>query len=138
MNKQRSLLYIPLFIYSILLIGCSHTYDFASEGKIITVTTSPGGPDDYRNLISRNITVYADGTVILANDENPEENAPIFKTKIKKEQVEQIKTLLEEEKFLKLKDDVSEPSEDGVYLASKKCMKWHLKMYATYQLKLLL
>src|SRR5699024_7412743 len=25
-----------------------------------------------------------------------------------------------------------------VYLASKKCMKWHLKMYATYQLKLLL
>src|SRR5699024_8924647 len=28
---------------------------------------------------------------------------------------------------------------DGVlYLASKKCMKWHLKMYATYQLKLLL
>jgi len=25
-----------------------------------------------------------------------------------------------------------------LYLASKKCMKWHLKMYATYQLKLLL
>src|SRR5699024_7183038 len=25
-----------------------------------------------------------------------------------------------------------------MYLASKKCMKWHLKMYATYQLKLLL
>src|SRR5699024_2266371 len=87
MNKQRSLLYIPLFIYSILLIGCSHTYDFASEGKIITVTTSPGSPDDYRNLISKNITVYADGTVILANDEDPEDNAPIFKTKIKKEQI---------------------------------------------------
>lgn len=115
MNKQRSLLYIPLFIYSILLIGCSHTYDFASEGKIITVTTSPGGPDDYRNLISKNITVYADGTVILANDEDPEDNAPIFKTKIKKEQIEQIKTLLEEEKFLKFKDDVSQPSEDGAH-----------------------
>src|SRR5699024_12156881 len=26
----------------------------------------------------------------------------------------------------------------SLYLASKKCMKWHLKMYATYQLKLLL
>lgn len=115
MNKQRSLLYISLFNYSILLIGCSSTYDFASEGKIITVTTSPGGPDDYRNLISEYITVYADGTVILANDEDPEDNAPIFKTKINKEQIEQIKSLLKEEKFLKLEDDVSEPSEDGAY-----------------------
>src|SRR5699024_8014701 len=97
MNKQRSLLYIPLFIYSILLIGCSLTYDFASAGKIITVTTSSGGSDEYRNLISKNITVYADGTVILANDEDPENNAPIFITKIKKAQIDQIKNLLEEE-----------------------------------------
>src|SRR5699024_2642104 len=64
---------------------------------------------------------------------DPEDNAPIFKTKIKKEQIEQIKTLLEEEKFLKLKDDVSEPSEDGAHYSiiayfsneKKEVAGWH-------------
>lgn len=113
LNKQRFLPYIAFFILSILLIGCSTTYDLSSEGPIITVSTSPGGPDDYRNLIGQYVTVYADGTVILANDEDPKDSAPIFQKNIKKEQIEEIKTLLKKERFLKLNKDVSTPSEDG-------------------------
>src|SRR5699024_3427611 len=97
-NKKLILSFI-LFLPVFILISCSPSYDLATEGPIVMISTSPAGPDDYRHLISEYITVYADGTVVLSHEENPEKDAPTFQTKINKDDTRQIEDLIRDEKF---------------------------------------
>lgn len=113
--KQNLFSRFVLFIWFALLIGCSASYNFATDGPFVTATVSPGGPDDYRNLISERITIYDDGTLILSHDKETETEAPIFKTQLTKDEIEQLKALIIKERFFQLDDDITTPSEDGTY-----------------------
>src|SRR5699024_5896447 len=64
-------------------------------------------------------------------------NSGSFKEKDNRspEEIELIK-LRKENQQLKMENDILKQA--ALYLASKKCMKWHLKMYATCHLNLLL
>lgn len=115
MVKQKIVSHFVLFIWFALLIGCSASYDFATDGPIITATISPGGPDDYRNLISKHVMIYDNGTLILSHDGKIETEAPIYKTQLMEDEIEQLKALMIEEGFFKLNGDISTPSEDGTY-----------------------
>src|SRR5699024_2045044 len=111
-NKKLILSFI-LFLRVFIIISSSPSYDLATEGPSVMISTSLAGPDDYRHLISEYITVYADGTVVLSHEENPEKDAPTFQTKINKDDTRQIEDLIRDEKFQSLDEDVSTPSEDG-------------------------
>lgn len=115
MAKQNIFLYYLLLIWFVLLIGCSSSYNFATDGPFVTATISPGGPDDYRNLISKHVTIYDDGTLTLSHEKEPETEAPILKTQLTNDEIEQLKALIIEEGFFRLDDDITTPSEDGTY-----------------------
>src|SRR5699024_4881300 len=113
MFNKKLILSFVLFLPFFILMSCSPSYDLSTEGPIVMISTSPAGPDDYRHLISEYITVYADGTVVLSHEENPEKDAPTFQTKINKDDTRQIEDLIRDEKFQSLDEDVSTPTEDG-------------------------
>lgn len=106
--------YFPMcYFFIILLCSCSKPYDYTEDGAFITATVSPAGPDDYRNLITRHVAIYQDGTLILSADEDNQTAKPTLKAQIDKKDIDYLKELIEEVKFRKLKNDVSTPSEDG-------------------------
>lgn len=125
--NQKGLCQYLLVIWFALLVGCSPSYDFATDGPFVTTTVSPGGPDDYRNLISETIAIYDDGTLILSSDGETETAAPIYQTELTKDEIEQLKTLIIEEDFFKLDNDITTPSEDGA--------KYSITVFLTDQTK---
>jgi len=118
-QKTKFLLYFLFCFITLFLVGCMKSYDFATEEPFIIVTISPAGPDDYRNLYSENIAIDNDGNLSLYTNESKnliiKEDAPVFQMQLNEKEVNQVKDVIKEEKFLSLKEDVTTPSEDGTF-----------------------
>lgn len=111
---------VLLMLFTLILAGCSEEYNYETEGPFIIVTTSPAGPDDYRNFFPRNISIHSDGTLRIYTESFGEliigKDAPIFVTQLEEEQVETIKELIEKHNFLKLEENLEDPAVmDGGY-----------------------
>src|SRR5699024_618037 len=113
-----------LFKYSVLLLILSITviiwpkhYDFATKEPFIIVTRYSAGLDEYKNMYHKNIAIYDDGKLVLYSDGdsdlNIDDDAPVLRMQLYKEEVEQLKNSSKEKRFWKLPRDVSRPSEDG-------------------------
>lgn len=102
-----------LFLFFILLVGCSKAYEYKTDGPFVTALISPGGPDDFRNLISSHIAIYEDGTLVLSEDGSNKTDKPIWKSQIEQKEIEKLKEIIEDNEFQKLEDDVTSPSDDG-------------------------
>lgn len=88
----------------LLVVGCSKKPEFVSEGPIITANISPAGPDDYRNLISKYVTIFADGKLTLTYNANHKTNhskAPILEKTLTEKELGEVKSLLMEKDFFK-------------------------------------
>ena len=117
MRQVKFILPMISILTILLVVGCSKKPEFVSEGPIITANISPAGPDDYRNLISKYVTIFADGKLTLTYNANHKTNhskAPILEKTLTEKELGEIKSLLMEKDFFKMKKDISESSEDGV------------------------
>lgn len=107
--------HIKLFLFILLIIAvmasCNKEFDYETEEPFIVVTSSPLGPDDFRNLYSSNYAIYDNGKLMLytepADDRKISDDAPMYETQIKQEEVEALKQLIEKNKFWELKEDLS-------------------------------
>ena len=107
-------------LFMLFFVGCSEEYDYETEGPFIIVTTSPAGPDDYRNFFPRNISIHSDGTLRIYTKSFDEfiigKDAPIFETQLEEEQVETLKELIKKHNFLKMEENLEDPTVmDGGY-----------------------
>src|SRR5699024_8892986 len=107
-------------IFLLFIFGCNSDYNYESEGPFITVTSASAGEIEINEHFDVNYSVYENGDIHLYSSESDDpyigNDAPVFKTKISNEEVDQIKHLLEKYKFHKMKDDISVDSEDGSFL----------------------
>jgi len=108
------------FIFLLFIFGCSTDYNYESEGPFITVSSASAGEIEINEHFNVNYSVYENGDLHLYSTERDDpyigNDAPVFKTKISNEEVEQIKSLLEKYNFHKMKNDLSVDSEDGSFL----------------------
>lgn len=112
------------FVYFVLLlvfIGGCQQINYETNGPFVIATSSPAGPEEYRNMYSSNVAVTNDGEVTLYTEAKDGleigDDAPVFETKISKNEVAKLKALIKRNKFWKLKDDISDDdSVDGGFL----------------------
>ncbi len=84
------------------------------------MTYSPAGPDDFRNMFLQNYFIYENGKLIVYTEPGKrlkiDDNAPVYESELSKKEVDQVKTLIEQNKFWKFKEDLTVDSEDGAFL----------------------
>lgn len=114
--KKRGIIII-LFI--IIAGGCSKP-DYETEDPFIITTHTPAGPDHYRNMYSRNVAIYDHGKLVVYTEPSKNitigDDAPVLEAELDQVEVEEVKRLLEINKFWKFKDDVTDHSSvDGSF-----------------------
>lgn len=120
-RKNRVYLYGIFFsiIVMITIVLSPKKYDFATEEPFIIVTSYSAGPDDYREMYDVNIEINNDSNLVVYTTGNDDldigEDAPMLEAQLTKDEMQQMKEAIEENKFWKLPRDVSTPSEDGVF-----------------------
>jgi len=111
-----STVYLALII---LMIGCAKKYNYATDEPFVIATSYSAGPDDYRNMYDRNISIDQDGNLVLYTTGNSDivlgADVPMLEVQLDEEQVIELEDVIQEQKFLSIQDDVSTPSEDGGY-----------------------
>lgn len=115
---------LGLFVSIIFFIGftasCSQKTNYATDGPFVVFTYSPAGPDEFRNMYSRNYALYENGKLILYTEPENKlkigDNAPVSESQLTSDEVAEAKQLIEQNKFWKFKEDVSTESQDGVFL----------------------
>ncbi|WP_040979445.1 hypothetical protein [Oceanobacillus jeddahense] len=116
MKKMLTSVSILLMIL-IILTGCNENRDYNTEGPFITVTSRIAGPDEYRNFYPVKYDVYENGDLMLRTEQTDDikigEDAPVYETSVSEEEVEEIKSLVEDH-FWQLPEDISDgDSVDG-------------------------
>src|SRR5690625_2076344 len=101
------------------MIGCAKKYNYATDEPFVIATSYSAGPDDYRNMYDRNISIDQDGNLVLYTTGNSDivlgADVPMLEVQLDEEQVIELEDVIQEQKFLSMQDDVSTPSEDGGY-----------------------
>lgn len=99
---KRRVVLILLFLI-LVLVSCAEKMNYATDKPFIVVTYSPAGPDEYRNLFPRHYSVYEDGRLTLSTSPkkglNIGEDAPVYEKHLKTEEIENLKSLIEENHF---------------------------------------
>lgn len=118
----KSLKLVLFIVILLLLTSCSAKTNYATDEPFIIVKYSPAGPDDYRNLYSHNYSIADDGTLMLYTETGGErsrliigEDVPVYEMELDQAKVEKVKQIIEENKFWKLEEDLTTPSEDGAF-----------------------
>ncbi|CEI81830.1 hypothetical protein J18TS1_17630 [Oceanobacillus oncorhynchi subsp. incaldanensis] len=117
--KKGIYLTLSILVYLIILTGCNEKRDYETDGPFITVTSISTGPDEYRHFYPVNYAVYENGKLTLHTEQTGDikigEDAPVYETSVSEEEVEKIKSLIEDN-FWQLPEDVSDDdSVDGSF-----------------------
>lgn len=102
----------------VLLIGCTNKIDFAENKPFVKLEIYSASQGTYLDHFPKSITVSNDGSVLLYTEEvidrwgevelKVEEDAPSVKKEISKEKVEEIKDVIEENRFFSIPKDVTD------------------------------
>ncbi|SDZ09605.1 hypothetical protein SAMN05421736_10658 [Evansella caseinilytica] len=118
---KRCIKLFPFLILLLVMTGCNETTNYEADGPFIVVTSSPAGEDDFRNLFSRNYAIYENGKLIVYTEPESKlkvgDDAPVYESQLKEEEVDQLKQLIEKNKFWKFHEDLSDnDTQDGSFL----------------------
>ena len=118
--SRKTSLFLCCLLFILLLIGCTKKYDYATDGPFIITSWYPAGADDYRNMYDKNISIDHDGNLVLYTTAKDDQlrignNAPVLEIQLDDNQVNRVKDIILEQKFWRLPEDVSTPSEDGSF-----------------------
>lgn len=107
-------------LLAILMTGCSKDLDYATDKPFIIKSTSIAGPDTTKNFYPTIISLDMDGNVTLYSEPTKAihmaEDRPMYETTISESELEQMKDLIEGNKFWKMKENISDyNSDDGSY-----------------------
>lgn len=112
--------WIIVMLFIIIAGGCSKKPDYETEGPFIIATHSPAGPDHYSKMYSRNVAIYDSGKLVVYTEPSKSitigDDAPVLEVALEQAEVDEVKRLLEKNKFWKFKDDVTDHgSVDGSF-----------------------
>lgn len=120
--KRKAVIILRGLLFSFIALGiagCTTTYDYTTDGPFVISSNYSAGPDDYRNMYPTHISIDHHGNLLLytsgKNRLTIGDDAPIFKMQLSEEQVNDVKRVIQEQKFWELPEDVSTPSEDGAF-----------------------
>lgn len=107
-----------LFLLLIFLTGCSNKIDFVEEGPFVQLQLYSASQGTYLDHFPEIITISSNGEVNLFTEEmvsrsgrvdmKVDENVPKVEKKISAEEVEEIKEVIEKNKFFSLPTDVTD------------------------------
>lgn len=114
LKKLNVLLTGLLFIMFITLGGCSTDLDFATDDPFIVIKTVPIEANEYRYFYPRKTAVYDSGKVKKYTEETDTikvgDDAPEVEQELSDEEVDELKEIIEKNKFFKLKKDLTDKS----------------------------
>lgn len=107
-------------LFPLLIFGCTMKYDYTTDEPFLITSWYPAGADDYRNMYDKNISIDHSGNLILYTTAKDDQlrignNAPVLEIQLDDNQVNHVKNIIQEQKFWRLPEDVSTPSEDGSF-----------------------
>lgn len=110
-----------VFIFILLLVACSREMNFQTEGAFVILTIQQAGPDDFRNMFSKNYALDREGilTLYAQGDDRLKvgEDAPVFSKQLTKEEIEEIQKLIQKNRIWQLEEELSnEYSVDGSFI----------------------
>ncbi len=119
--RKRINVFIFIILFFGLIIGCIPKTNYETGRPFIIFSYTPAGPDEYRNMFTRNYSITENGKLALYTESEDRieigDDAPVYKAQLQKDEVEKLKQLIEKNKFWTLKEDLSDNnSVDGSFL----------------------